>query len=257
MERVLFYVRMMYMIIYIIIFALGLAWGSFLNVVEWRTHAGTSWLGGRSQCPSCRTTIAWQDLVPVMSFLLLGGKCRGCKKSISLQYPVVELLMGLIAVVLWYFHGAPLLFMRDFAVVSILALIFITDLKYMYVHESFVLITSAALFIIFGIFEWHSWDQMIVGAAVGAGFFLFQYLISRGKWIGRGDISIGALMGVVLGWSLVPIALLIAYILGACIEGTRVLMRKQHLKDCVAFGTYLTVGTFITMIGSLLQLYGG
>lgn len=229
-------------------FLLGTALGSFLNVVEWRGHQGTSWVKGRSQCRTCEKQLAWYDIVPLMSFFLLAGKCRHCKKNISRQYFVVELWMGLTSVLLLFIHGVSPLLIRDMAIVWVLTFIFIADLNYLYVEEIFVLAVSVVLFIVSGIMGWRSWGQMIVGVAVAAGFFLLQYLVSRGKWIGRGDISIGVFMGVILGWPIVLIGLLIAYVSGALIEGIKVLMHKRSMKDRVAFGTYLSVGTFIALI---------
>lgn len=234
-----------------LIFTLGLALGSFLNVVEWRGHQGTSWVKGRSRCRDCEKQLAWYDVMPLVSFFLLGGKCRHCEKNISRQYFVVELWMGLVSVLLVSIHGVSPFLVRDIAIVWVLTFIFITDLKYLYVEEVFVLAVSVLLFIASGIMGWHSWDQMIMGVAVAAGFFLLQYFVSRGKWIGRGDISIGVLMGVILGWPIVLIGLFIVYVSGALIEGTKVLMHKRNMKDRVALGTYLTLATFFTMI-----LYG-
>lgn len=234
--------------LYMVIFVVGLALGSFLNVVEWRGYRGTSWAKGRSKCRTCEKQLAWYDIVPLMSFFLLAGKCRHCKKNISRQYLIVELWMGLASVLLLSIHGVSPFLVRDMVIVWALTFIFITDLKYLYVEEIFVLAASGVLFFISGIMGWRSWDQMIVGVAVAAGFFLLQYLISKGRWIGRGDISIGVFMGVTLGWPLVLIGLLIAYVSGALIEGTKVLMHKRNLKDRVALGTYLSVGTFIALI---------
>lgn len=232
---------------YLLMFLLGTALGSFLNVVEWRGRQGTSWIKGRSKCRTCEKQLAWYDIVPFMSFFLLAGKCRHCKKNISRQYFVVELWMGLVSVFLLFIHGVSPWLIRDMAIVWVLTFIFITDVKYLYVEESFVFAVSVLLFIISGIVGWHSWSEMLMGVVVAAGFFLLQYLVSRGKWIGRGDISIGVFMGVILGWPLVLIGLLIAYVSGALIEGTKVLIHKRNMKDRVAFGTYLSGSTVIVM----------
>ncbi|EKE07693.1 MAG: hypothetical protein ACD_18C00004G0005 [uncultured bacterium] len=237
-------------LLYFLLFVFGLIFGSFLNALEWRLYKKKS-LWTRSECPNCHKQINWYDNIPVLSFLLLKTKCRNCKEKISWQYPAVELVMGLlfVFVLFYYFSFADfsiLSIIRDCLVIFVLAFVFVYDFKYMEVSDS-VTLGSSLLFFLISLFLGASWLSMIIGAVVGASFFLLQFIVSKGKWVGGGDIRIGFLMGILLGWKLLLLALWLAYIIGGFISIFLVLSKKKGMKNEVAFGTYLTVATFITM----------
>jgi len=116
----------------------------------------------------------------------------------------------------------------------------------MEVSDSITLGSAGILFVL-SLFLNTSWLSMLLGAVIGGGFFLLQFVVSKGKWIGGGDIRIGILMGILLGWKLLLLALWLAYIIGGIFSIILVLTKKKGMKTEVAFGTYLSVATFVTM----------
>lgn len=239
---------------YILIFIAGLCLGSFLNALEWRIYNKISLFDARSKCSQCGTQLKWYDNIPLLSFVQLRGKCRACKKHISWQYPLVELSMGFVFVLLALttlqsgsIEELWRLIFRFF-VVWILSFIFIYDFKYQEVLDAMAFIPAILIFVIkFAVFG-VSWQDMAIGAVIGSGFFLLQYLVSKGRWVGGGDIRIGLLMGVILGWELLLVALWIAYIVGAIVSVTLLVVKKKKMKSQIAFGTFLSVATLVVMV---------
>ncbi|KKU86521.1 MAG: Type 4 prepilin-like protein leader peptide-processing enzyme [Parcubacteria group bacterium GW2011_GWA2_47_9] len=266
------------------IFLLGLAIGSFLNAVIHRLQTEEKLFPGRSHCPHCRHKLAAKDLIPLISYLLLKGRCRYCKKPISLQYPLVELATGLLFVAvlqytapLFIFNPAvifqsPLVFfvgtgtfLYYLLLISFLTVIFVYDLKHHIIPDKIIYpaIVLAALFRLFqsATIKWHQdfdlWD-MGSGAAhfltnpffAGLGAALFFYAIfafSRGKWMGFGDVKLALLMGLVLGFPLVLVALFTAFLTGAAMGLGLVLLKQKNMKSEVPFGPFLVAGTFIAL----------
>ncbi|MEK7623552.1 MAG: prepilin peptidase [Patescibacteria group bacterium] len=231
-------------------FLLGLISGSFANALVWRTHGKISWVRGRSQCVVCHTQLCWYDNIPVVSWLALRGKCRFCRSRIGAHYPVVEIAVGLSFFLIAWHHSAALSLplARDLAVVFFLAIIFLYDFLYGEILDRFTLFPAAILFFLSWYWHWHTWQSMILGVVIGGGFFLLQFLVSRGRWIGGGDIRLGVFMGVILGFPSIFIALLFAYIMGAILSTGFLLTKKKTFADSTPFGTYLTVGTLFAMV---------
>lgn len=244
----------------IFIFFFGLAIGSFLNALIYRLHRGKSIGKGRSACPLCGKTLPWHDLVPVISFLVLHGKCRFCGKHISIQYPLVELACGLLFVFLFFqrsadfswapvsFHWMPLI--RDWIIGSLLLGIFVFDFRYMEIPDHLTIpgiIMIAILNIIIGM----SWFDIVTGGALGFSFFGLQYWISKGRWIGSGDIRLGALLGVLLGPGMLALAFFLSYISGSLTGLVLIIFQKKTLKSAMPFGTFLCVsGMAVLIFGS-------
>lgn len=231
---------------------MGLSIGSFLNVCIWRTRENISVIRGRSMCPNCHVSINWFDNIPLLSFVLLRGKCRKCSKKISWQYPIIELVTGILFVfIAWWHHRQGILLnlemVRDWMILSFLIFIFVYDFKHKEILTLPVWFLSVLLFIFSISTGWNIWYKMLTGALVGSGFFLFQYIISRGKWIGGGDVRLGFLMGIILDWPNILFALFLSYIIGAFGGILMIVKNKKELKSEVPFGTYLTVGTFVAM----------
>ncbi|MBU2542040.1 prepilin peptidase [Patescibacteria group bacterium] len=238
---------------YTISFILGLCFGSFLNALVWRTRENICISKDRSMCPHCRRRLSWYENIPIFSYIFLGGKCRTCRRGITIQYPLVEFFMGLafVLVVLVRENGEFLLtpeIVRDWFLAFNLGFIFLYDLKNKEILD-FSTIPTIIIFIFFApAIGWHSWQSIGLGVLVGGGIFLTQYLLSRGKWIGGGDIRLGILMGVVLGWPNILVALLLAYVGGAIFSLILVGLKKQSLKSETPFGTYLALATFVVML---------
>ncbi|MDP2656710.1 MAG: prepilin peptidase [bacterium] len=267
---------------------LGAMVGSFLNVVILRTHKSTaSWTKGRSYCVHCTHTLAWYDLVPIVSYLFLVGRCRYCKKKISIQYPLVEFTTAVLFVLAYIFsvdftpltggiswHQLALLG-RNVAVVCIMVILFVYDFRWQLIPDQITLPAIGFFFIInvfllpvshvcsplsMDCYPLDGWTSALLGAILGGGFFLLQFVISKGKWIGGGDIRLGALMGVILGLSGTFFALLGAYMIGALWGIALIVFKKKQLGSAIPFGTFLSVTTIIVLlwypqIMSIARLY--
>lgn len=239
---------------YILIFLAGMAIGSFVNAWIWRTREKLKIVMDRSICIHCSIKIKWYDNIPIFSFFCLKGQCRNCKKNIAWQYPLVELWGGImfLGVFLFYNYNQASLqispeLIRDWVILTFLTFIFLYDLKYREITDFSTIIAGIILFVISLFFGWQTWQSMLFGIGAGAGFFLFLFLISKGKWIGGGDIRLGFFMGIILGWPLILLGLMIAYILGALTSLILIILKKKTMKSETAFGTYLALATLITM----------
>jgi len=258
----------------IFLFIIGTFFGSFLSVVIYRIHKNKKGIiKGRSECPYCHKKLAMRDLVPIFSYLVYGGKCRFCKKKINVHYLLIELLTGALFAIFYliypfftYQFGElacnfdAILFLNFgfYIVVSLfLILIFFYDLKYLEIPEIFTLPAIALVFIV-GIFMPEpGLYSMLVGGAIGGIFFGFQFWISKEKWLGFGDVQVGILMGLLLGWQLFLIGLFITYIIGSIISLLLMIFKKVGLKSQIPFAPFMIIGTFTTIFFGdyLLNLY--
>ncbi|OIP80787.1 MAG: prepilin peptidase [Parcubacteria group bacterium CG08_land_8_20_14_0_20_48_21] len=261
----------------IAIFIFGLIIGSFLNALIWRLHTEDSVLRGRSYCPNCKHVLSCVELVPLVSFAVQQGKCRHCGKKISWQYPLVELATGLLFALAYYAmarhsSGASsdvfppgiftpmdvFLLFRNLFFIAALMVIFVYDLRWQIILDK-VTLPAIGVAYLWNAFLGVSWYTMLVGAGVAGGFFLLQFAVSKGAWIGGGDIRLGALMGVMLGWQATLVALMIAYLSGSIVGIALILLRKKRGKDQIPFGTFLSIGTLIALLWGpqLVQWYLG
>jgi len=136
---------------------------------------------------------------------------------------------------------------RDWIILTFLTFVFLYDLKYGEILNFSTLLPGIILFFFSLGLGWKSWDSMLLGAAFGAGFFLLLFLFSKGAWIGGGDVRLGFLMGIILGWPNVLIAFFIAYLTGAVLSLILIGLKKKTMKSQTAFGTYLVFGTILAM----------
>lgn len=233
------------------IFIGGLFFGSFLNVLIDRLPKGRSVIGGRSYCDHCKKNLAWYDLVPILSFLLLKGKCRYCHNPLSLYYPVVELITGLLFAGVVFFLGRPttnvitiVTVIYYLFIMSSLIVVFFADLKYGIIPDK--IIFPMAFFSLSYLFLIHnSLFTIHMLAAVGAfAFFFFLFFITRGKGMGFGDVKFSFLMGLFLGFPSIVIAFYIAFLTGA-IYGCILIVWKRKILfgTSVPFGPFLVFGT--------------
>ncbi|MDP6571435.1 MAG: prepilin peptidase [Patescibacteria group bacterium] len=233
--------------LYLILFIFGSFWGSFLNVVACRLQKKRAFIGGRSMCPKCGKNIHWHDLFPLISWISLGGKCRFCKKPISVQYLLVEVATGLLfalglAVVTDIASGILYL-----AVISFFVILFVYDSRTYIIPDKIVL---PAIVIIFAVnaLATGSISRLILGGLLGGLWFLIQFVISRGRWVGGGDIRLGIMMGVLLGHPLIWLGLGLAYVGGSIIALLLILTKQKSLKSRLPFATLLLPATFIVWI---------
>ncbi|MDP2736969.1 MAG: prepilin peptidase [bacterium] len=259
-------------LILIFVFLFGLIIGSFLNCLIWRLHKKEG-LMNRSYCPKCNQQIAWYDNIPVLSFVMLGGKCRQCGKTISWQYPMVELMVGILFVMAFInnfqtifpalaMQGGTsnfqflMLILRDFFLISVMTVIFIYDLRW-YLILDIVALPACLVMLIFNLILGFSLWNLLISGIIGGSFFLIQFVISKGKWIGGGDIRLGLLIGLSLGWPGVLVAIIISYFIGSVVGIGLILAGKKKWGSEVPLGVFLAVGTIITLFyqGQILNWY--
>jgi len=243
-------------LVYLLVFIFGLVVGSFLNCVIYRLEVGGSFLKGRSFCPHCKHILSWQDLIPVFSFLFLKGKCRYCSQKISLQYPLVEIATGLLFLLIFNFQFS----IFNYLIACFLIVIFVYDLKN-YIIPDKVIYPAIALAFLYQIFSNFKFPISITNfkflitnfyfpflSAIGmAIFFLTIVLISRGKWMGWGDVKMVFFMGLFLGSPKILVALFLAFFIGASVGLILIFLGKKTLKSEVPFGPFLVTGTFLAM----------
>ncbi|KKU12655.1 MAG: aspartate peptidase [Parcubacteria group bacterium GW2011_GWC2_45_7] len=232
---------------------------------------------GRSYCPKCKKPLAWYELIPVLSFILQLRRCRGCKQRIDWQYPVVELSTAVLFVLAYLaqrimnqavIHDFLFLIQQLVAwyLLSVLVILFVFDLRYGLVPDRMVLPAIVIAFFsmvilnavkdpmipdIDGILRFAQNGTnlyVLLAIAVGAGFFALQYYASKGRWLGAGDIRIGALMGAMLGWPLIIEALVLSYMIGGVVGLLLIATGKKRFGQTVPLGTFLTLGTAITFL---------
>lgn len=229
----------------VFIFILGLCIGSFLNVLICRLPCGQS-ADGRSQCPRCRKTLRWHELIPLASFLIQKGKCRGCDKKISWQYPLVELITAAMFVFV-YNPQNIVLSVFLFVAVSALLVIFMIDLQYGLILDA-IIWPTAILVGILQVMNGATIFNLLSAALLAGGFFALQWVFSKGRWIGEGDIGLGILMGLILGWPNILSALFFAYVGGALISLLLLALRKKTIKSAIPFGIFLAPATLIALL---------
>lgn len=263
---------------YAILFVFGLAVGSFLNVLALR-YDGEHFLfdprviGGRSHCPHCSRTLRWFELVPVISFLIQGGKCRNCKAKISWQYPLVELISGILFVAVpWRLGGNIILSIFWIAAFVILLLITYIDIRLQIIPDELsVLLMLLALFSgIFWVGNFGSvnysflnpyaaffglqgdfWANRAVGALFGGAFFGALVLVTRGKGMGMGDVKLAVPLGFLFGWPDVLFLTASAFVFGACVGAGFLIRKTKTMKSALPFGPFLALAAaFIFFAGA-------
>ncbi len=255
-------------------FLFGLIIGSFLNVVICRMNTARS-LGGRSACMSCQNQLCWYELVPLFSFMGLKGRCRVCKSKISLQYPLVELVSGIIFVSVFYklqniffidIFTFSVTYLYYVVMFGILLVIVVYDIKHKIIPDNLSLMFGSLAFIgMFFIdcnslssFYFHTPSilQLLSGVFVALPFFLL-WLVSRGAWMGLGDAKLALGLGWFLGLSVALSALALSFWIGTVIGLGLIFFKGYRMKSEIPFAPYLALGTFLAFIFQLniFQIY--
>lgn len=229
------------------VFFLGLAVGSFANELIDRLPQGRSVIWGRSVCDDCRKTLRWYELVPVFSWLIQVGRCRRCRARLSVKYPLIELIFGVIFVVLAGRMGLVAGLVPGLVLATALMVIFVTDLKYQIIPDSMVLLALAAVIVLK--FFTHSPTLLSsLGAAAGVGGFFFAlWFFTRGRGMGFGDVKLAPVLAFWLGWPLSLAGLYVAFLTGAVVGVILILGANKHLKTRIAFGPFLVLGAVISI----------
>jgi leader peptidase (prepilin peptidase) / N-methyltransferase len=231
--------------IYVVFFIFGSILGSFYNVVIYRLPRKESIVIGSSHCPRCNTPIKPYDLIPILSYFILGGKCRSCKKSYSFRYPLIEFVTGLLFAFTYHVLGFSWLTLIGVILVSILLIITLIDIDTMEIYDTFQVI----LFVLAAVFITQSslplGDHLIGFFIISVPFYIIA-LITGG--MGGGDIKLIAMGGLLLGWKATLIAFFIASITGGIVAILLVLLKQQGRKSLIAFGPYLCLGIYIAFL---------
>ena len=232
---------MLVTIVFSIFFALyGIVIGSFVNVLILRLPIKESITLKRSHCMTCGHTLSWYELIPLFSYLFLGGKCRHCKAHISVQYPIVEAANGIIYVVVFLAKGITLETFLYCLCASALLALSVIDWRTQEIPLGFnIFILILGLVRLFT--DISNWSQFAVSV-----FLLLINLVTKGRGIGHGDIKLMAATGLLMGWKLITVAFIMACIIGTVVHLIRMAVKKAGRK--LAFGPYLSMGIFIAMI---------
>lgn len=210
----------------------GLVFGSFANVLIWRIPKGLS-IGGRSVCRKCKNKISWFDNIPLVSFVLLHGKCQNCKSKISFRYPLVELLTGIMFLFIYLRFGYSYQSLFLFLLSPILISIFFIDLDHQIIPDELVFagIVITLLFnFSFGI---------LLSGFLSSFVLLVLHLMTKGKGMGLGDVKFAILGGMMVELNHVFSWFLVAFLTGAAVGCILILTKKYGLKSKIAFGPFL------------------
>lgn len=238
------------LLFYLVFFIFGAIVGSFLNCLVYRLHNNEDFLVKRSYCPHCRHILSALDLVPVFGFLFLRGKCRYCREKISIQYLLAEIATGLLFVMGSFFYLSSLDIFYYLLATSFLVIIFIYDFKYYLIPDKVIFPAIVISFIYQLISNFHFLDvfySAVFSALAASGFFLAIFLVSRGRWIGFGDVKLALFLGLCLNFPNILVALFLAFFIGAIIGIGLIILQKKGLKSEVPFGPFLVLGTFISL----------
>ncbi|MFQ6109589.1 MAG: prepilin peptidase [Candidatus Aminicenantales bacterium] len=249
----------------ILIVIVGLAWGSFLNVIIYRLPRRMSLVKPPSSCPHCHQRIRLYDNIPVLSFILLRGKCRTCKARIPLSYPLVEMLTPVGFLLLHNQHPLDISFFASCVFFSALITLGFIDFYHQVLPDEITLPTLT-LALIYSLFRPDlNLTQSLVGAVIGSGLLLFvygaYYLLRKREGLGMGDVTMMLMIGAYLGWQLTLFTLILASFGGALIGGTLILIKKKNLQYALPFGSFLAAASFVSLlwgegiIASYLSLY--
>lgn len=228
------------------IFLIGLVFGSFFNVIIYRVPRGESLFFPSSRCPSCGENIKGVDLLPVVGYLFLRGRCRYCLEKISWRYPLVELLSGCIFLLSFHIFGINWPAVVYLFLLGILLIAAFIDLEHHLVPNSLVFTAffaglAAQLFLPF-----KSWGSSLTGLVLGGGIFLAIYVLTRGG-MGAGDVKLMAVIGFYLGWPGTIIAMFFAFLLGAISGIFLIAAGLKKRRDPLPFVPALFAGTFLTV----------
>ncbi|GAB4347045.1 MAG: A24 family peptidase [Candidatus Abyssubacteria bacterium] len=255
--------------LHIYVFALGAIVGSFLNVCIARLPEGKSLVWPGSRCPKCERDIRWYDNIPIISFILLLGRCRRCGERISWQYPAVELLTAVLFVLLLRRFPNVTAFAIYMVFTSAMMVVTFIDLNHFIIPDEISLpgiVLGLGVSLIpdgwaGGLRVSESFVDSLIGCAVGGGMLyaaaLFALIFLKKEGMGMGDVKLLAMVGAFLGWKRVLVTVLVASVAGSAITGVLILARVRKRDEYIPFGTYLAPGAILSLLygDRLVALY--
>ena len=242
----------MHPLILVYTFILGTLIGSFLNVVVYRVPREESLSFPPSHCPSCNTRLKAYDLVPVVSYLFLGGKCRTCKTAISIRYPLVEMLTGLLFLVTVMKFGISLEALKYLIVISLLLPVALIDYDHTIIPDrlNVGIFLTALSFLLLEVYlgngAFRDLLNPLYGMVLGGGFFLFIAVVTKGA-MGGGDIKLMAALGFLFGTANTLLLMFLSFIIGGALSSLLLLLKIKKRKDYIPFGPFICVSAFIVI----------
>ncbi|WP_313119240.1 prepilin peptidase [Proteiniclasticum ruminis] len=242
----------MHPLILVYTFILGTLIGSFLNVVVYRVPREESLSFPPSHCPSCNTRLKAYDLVPVVSYLFLGGKCRTCKTAISIRYPLVEMLTGLLFLVTVMKFGVSLEALKYLIVISLLLPVALIDYDHTIIPDRLnvgIFLTALSFLLLevyLGNAAFRDLLNPLYGMVLGGGFFLFIAVVTKGA-MGGGDIKLMAALGFLFGTADTLLLMFLSFIIGGALSSLLLLLKIKKRKDYIPFGPFICVSAFIVI----------
>ncbi|WP_321390724.1 prepilin peptidase [uncultured Desulfuromusa sp.] len=228
---------------YTYIFIFGSIVGSFLNVCIYRIPAGKSIVSPPSSCPYCRHRIRWFQNIPIVSYLILGGKCAFCKASISFRYPAIEVLTGLLFSLTLYYFSFSVATLIYWVFLAALVTITFIDLDHQIIPDVISLPGIIVGFICSFFIPWLPWFDSLLGIVIGGGILLaiawVYEKVAKREGMGGGDIKLLAMLGAFLGWKAVLPVVFIASLVGSVIGVPLMLLQKGDTKLAIPFGPFL------------------
>jgi len=240
--------------LYLFIFLIGTSIGSFIDCAVYRMERRQKFLFSRSYCPNCNHKLSGFDLIPIISFFLLGGKSRYCSKKISLMYPVAELITGILFFLIFFKFGFSFLTFYYLIIAVLLMFIFLYDLKFFIIPDKIIFpaIFFVLTFHLVNYFKHFVPDifnfKYIFAAIIASLFFYAIYFFSKGSAMGFGDVKLGFLLGLIFGFPKILLVLWLTFIIGGPIALILVLLKKKNLKSQIPLGPFLVIGAFITLL---------
>lgn len=242
---------------YIIVLIYGLIIGSFLNVCIYRIPLNQSIAYPPSNCPSCNSQLKWKDLMPVISYIILKGKCRYCGEKISIRYPMQELFTAIVFLFTYYNFGFSLYFFKFVILFCFLIVISNIDIKHQDVY-TVTTIPAIAVGVVLAIAEQYlsmtSVVNYLLGGLIAAGVIALIVYITGA--MGEGDIEIAGLCGIFLGWKLTIVMMILAFVTGGVMGIVLIATKVKGRKEYIAFGPFLALGTTLAIFfGNLIINY--
>lgn len=236
---------------YIFILLIGLVLGSFFNVIIFRFGNGNSVVKGRSKCPNCSSIIRWPDLIPIVSYFVLRGRCRNCKKKISPLYPTVETSTAVLLLLL--FLNAPAMSYSTAIsafIVLLFTLIIFIDIRYLIIPDKILILLALAVIGLKLTADDPGFYRLLISAFGLTSFFAILFLVSKGRWIGLGDIKLIFLIGLLLGYPASYIAVISSIWLATIFSMALLVLKRATMKTEIPFGSFLSASTIIFIIFS-------
>lgn len=239
---------------YIIIFLYGIVIGSFLNVCIYRLPKGENIAKVRSHCMNCGYQLKWYDLIPIFSYLCLGGKCRKCKTHIAVQYPLVEAANGVLYLLVFWVNGFQISSFLYCFLVSALMVLSVIDFR-TYEIPFGINVFIFVLGIIQVIADYVNWLDYVLGFFAVSMFMWIVIWLTKGNGFGGGDMKLMAAAGLLLGWKRIVLAFLLGCVIGSVCHVIR--MKTTKADHVLAFGPYLSIGIIIAALwgDKMIQWY--